>query len=361
MNQLRSPSIWLLPFVAALVAGCVAPGDPGHVDPPETSHVDPPETEQPSRPPPPPDKTPTILEPASADVLFLVDRSASWKGRMDRWLGLSDAVKAFAVENEGAHQLAAAVFPRFDSAGETCDPADYRGLDRAWSPSSSPVEGLLDTLTFDGGSTLGPALRGAIGEARAHAAANRDRSTSIVLLTDATPNDDETCDESAWESVAGIAGNGFVDGRGPVAHVHVVSVVGTAVSPDHFARIGAIAEAGNGYAAIVNGSRDDVARSSTQALDDIRARMTTCTLVVPPGVHPEALTIESPDGSIAAATRVDDASACSGAAFYLDDPKAPHLATLCSGPGGVGGFCEMTYVRAQLVGAPKVVVSAERE
>lgn len=349
MTQLRSPSIWLLPVLAALVTGCVVPGDPGHVDPPET------ET------PPPPPQTQTVLQPASADYLFLIDRSASWKNRMDRWEGLADAVTSFTAEHEGAQQIAATAFPRSSGAEETCNPLDYEGLDQGWSSSSAPLSSFLDEMAFGGGSTLGPALRGAIREARVHAAADRSRSTSIVILTDATPNDDETCDESAWERVAAIAGRGFLDGRGPVAHVHVISVVGTAVLPDHFGRIGAIVDAGNGYAAIVNGSRTDVANSSVRALTDIRDRMTTCTLVVPPGVHPEALTLESPDGSITTATRVNDASACSGATFYLDDPENPHLATLCSGPGGVGGFCEMTYVRAQLAGAPKVIVSAERE
>jgi hypothetical protein len=337
-------STFLLPFITALVTGCVVPGDPGRIEEPETASPDPPET--------------TVeLQPAAADFLFLIDRSASWSARMDRWQGLARAVASFAGEHEGTQQIAATAFPRDAS----CSAAAYVGLDRGWSSSSTPVTDFLDRITFDGGSTLGPALEGANRDARARAAAHRSRSTSIVLLTDATPNDDETCVESSWERVAAIAGQGFLHGKGPVAHLHVISVVGTAVSPDHFARIDAIADAGNGYPAIVNGSSDDVARSAGRALADIRARMTTCTLVVPAGVHPEELTIASPDGSSSTVTRVNDASECDGATFYLDDPETPHLATLCSGPSGRGGICEMTYVRAQVSGAPKITVSARSE
>ena len=56
-----------------------------------------------------------------------------------------------------------------------------------------------------------------------------------MLLTDAAPGEDETCASSAWDTVATIAGERFAAGHGP--NTHVISVMGTAVVPDHWAKL----------------------------------------------------------------------------------------------------------------------------
>ncbi len=351
---LRRNLIGTLSLLTSLAAGCVSSGPSGRVD------------EPPPDDPPPPLEIEVIpgetrLAPAPADFLFLVDRSASWSQRADRWAGLTRAISSFVTENEGKQWIAANAFPLPGGAAGSCEAVDYATLAAAWTTSPYPVRHFVDGLAFEGGSTLGPALEGTLRAAIAHAGAEPLRTTSVVLLTDATPGDDETCDTSAWDEVAAIARRGFHDGIGPAAHVHVISVVSGGISPDHFARIDAIAEAGSGYSAIVNGSRDDVTKGARTALDDIRARMTTCTFLVPEGARPEALTIRSPDGSVETATRVSDASKCDGATFYLDDPAEPRLATLCSGAHGVGGLCEVTFVRAERVGAPTVTIADAAE
>lgn len=373
-------SISMLPFFVALFSGCAIPSDPGLVDGDEAEAAsasktpDQPSAEDP-RTLPSPDAP--VLESAPADYLFLVDRSASWSKKADRWEGLRIALDTFVGEHEAppqrlslgpraapipapaaSPQFAANVFPHQTRAGHSCDAEDYTLLDRPWTSQAGAIARFIGALDFKGGSTLGPALSGTLVAATRHAISAPRRSTSIVLLTDATPGDDETCGDSAWERVARIAGSGFHDGLGPAVHTHVLSVVGSAISPDHFTRIQAIAAAGNGYSAVVNGSRDDVASGAGMALTDIHDRMTTCTYVVPEGVRPEELTIRSPDGSVATAKRTGDGASCSGATFYLDDPASPRLLTLCSGNAGVGGFCEATFVRAQVSGKPRVTVSA---
>jgi hypothetical protein len=178
-----------------------------------------------------------------------------------------------------------------------------------------------------------------------------------VLLTDATPLDDETCDTSDWDALAANASEGFALGQGSSVHIDVVSVMGRAVSPDHFGLVGEIAIRGGGVPAFVNGSTDDIARSARNALEMLRDRRTTCTMIVPAGTRPEELTLTFSDGTVETARRVTDAAACEGRAFYLDDVEHAATATLCSGEAGIGGYCEMTFVHAGQVGSPTVMVS----
>lgn len=291
------------------------------------------------------------LAPAPADWLLLFDRSSTWNRRADRFAGLKDGIGLYLAGRSDAVAVAATSFPRAAS----CDVADYATPELSWMASANDVTAQLAAWGITGDSTLGPALAGA-----GHAARQRHwdapgRSTSVIVLTDAAPGEDETCTTSDWNEVATIAGSLFAHGRGP--NVHVVSVIGTAASPDHPAKLGGIAVAGGGYAAFVNGGQSDVARSTHTALLDLEARATTCTRTLPPGFVPERITVVSPDGTITEVARVADASACSGATFFLDHPLAPTTATLCSGTGGIGGFCEQTFLRARIAGAPTVTAT----
>ncbi|MBZ0235995.1 MAG: hypothetical protein K8M05_26945 [Deltaproteobacteria bacterium] len=293
------------------------------------------------------------LPPAPADWLVLFDRSVSWETRADRFQGLKDGVAAFLAGRSAEVELAITSFPRGYDAFASCDVRDFSTVEHAWPASDATItEALAGWDPTHIGSTLGPALEGAGVIARERRAARPGRSTSIVLLTDASPGEDETCETSEWSAVAAIAADVFAAGHGP--NVHVIGVLGTAIPVDHPVKVGGIAGAGGGYAAFVNGSQLDVATSSHQALRDLEARAAICTRALPAGFAPETLTVTSPDGTVTQLGRVADASACVGAAFYLDDPDAPTTATLCSGERGVGGVCEQTFVRALLAGAPTV-------
>lgn len=290
------------------------------------------------------------LLPAPADLLFVVDRSASWSRRSDRFEGMKAAVKSFVAAH--GDRYAATVFPR--ASGDACDSVAYATLDLAFPATPGSIGSLLDAVTFGGDSALGPALGGLAAPTRAHASLDPRRSTTLVLLTDATPGDDEACAPSQFPEIALRAGELFDRGRVGGARVNVLSVMGTAVSDTHFALLGGIAKEGGGYAAFVNGGREDVEKSARDALEDMRDRAATCTRLVPEGMHPESLSIAFPDGTTLSAPRVADASACAGPGFYLDDPAHPSTASLCGGDAGVGGFCEATFVRARMLGAPRV-------
>lgn len=299
---------------------------------------------------------PWVLEPAAADVLWVVDTSRSWESRHERYQGAIDAViEGTGDWDGGEHALAR--FPRFVSDPETrlasCEIDAYTSLDLGWGATPDAIEDEVAIVAYEGDSPLGPALEGAIALARARAAASR--STSIVLVTDASPGTDEACEPSDWDDVAAIAARGFDLGRAGGVHVHVLSVIGPATAPDHVSRLATIAAEGGGYFALVNGSRTEIARSALRAIHDLEDRASTCTRILPPGAEtPEHVTVRFPDGTVRAARRVADARGCDSAAwgFYVDDPEAPSTMTLCSGWAGLAGFCEVVFTEARTRGAP---------
>jgi hypothetical protein len=293
------------------------------------------------------------LPAAPADWLLVFDRSASWSRREDRFDGLKDGVNGFLAARGADIELAATYFPRAFDANASCEVADFSTAELTWPAANEDVSAALAGWDITStGSTLGPALEGAGVIAGARRAARPGRSTSIVLLTDAAPGEDETCETSAWDAAAAVARDVFAAGRGP--NVHVLGVLGTATAPDHPAKVGGIAVAGGGYAAFVNGGQSDIARSAQDVLRDLESRAAICTRVLPAGFVPDALTVTSPDGAVTELTRAADATACAGEQFFLDDPAAPTTATLCSGEGGVGGVCEVTFLRSRVAGAPTV-------
>lgn len=298
------------------------------------------------------------LPPAPADWLFLFDRSVSWFDRSDRFAGLVSAVSGYATAHPASIELAATSFPRFFDANPYCTVPEYKSAELPWGATDQELVDTLDLWSItSGGSTLGPALRGAGDIAREYRDAHAGRSTSIILLTDAAPNEDEECESSDWASVASIAASVFDGGRGPT--VSIINVMGTAIGTDHWAKLGAIATAGGGYAAFVNGSESDVKNSTAVALADLTDRAMTCTRSLPAGFVPATITVTSPDGSVTELSRATDGATCTGNTFYLDDPTSPTTATLCSGPGGVGGICELTFYRAQTAGAPTFIATQE--
>lgn len=292
------------------------------------------------------------LEPAPTEVLWLVDTTASWTRRADRYAGVMDALGA-TVTSWSSADHALARFPRLTSEGESCATADYESLDVAWPATADAILDEVEEHAFEGGSTLGPALEGAIRTARARRA--EGGTVAVILLTDATPNDDETCDASAWDDVTAIAGAGLADG----VHTSVLSVMSGGVSGDHFGRMAAIAAAGDGFTATVNGSRSDVARASATFLADVRDHMESCSFRVPEGVVPARIQLRTGDGATEEITRVASAAECTPAGFYLDDPLAPSTLTLCSGDAGVGGLCQRVYLAARDLGPAQITVPCD--
>ncbi len=292
------------------------------------------------------------LTPARADVLWLLDTSGSWVRRADRYRGVADALRATTSAWSSADH-ALGTFPRRSGDGESCVAADYEELELAFGATPDELLTVVESQVFEGGSPLGPALQGAITAAAAQRAPGT--TVSVVILTDASPFTDETCASSEWPRVAEIAARGLAQG----VHTHVLSVMSGGVAPEHPFWMSAIATEGDGFTATVNGSRSDVARSAATFLADVRDHMEVCSFEVPSGLVPERALLREGDGTLTELWRVPSRAACTHTGFYLDDPRSPSTLTLCSGYGGVGGLCQLTYVRARTAGAPVVEVVAE--
>lgn len=135
----------------------------------------------------------------------------------------------------------------------------------------------------------------------------------------------------------------------------MISVIGSGgVLVSHFEHLGNIANSGGGYVAFVNGSQADVARSSRQALEDIRDLEIECTFELPGGPAPEALEVSFPTGERFYAPLVDGPGACAGAGYYVDDQADARRAMLCRGANGNGGFCEVMVFKLREDGRPDV-------
>lgn len=354
---MRSAPLASLALLSLAALGCAGPplAAPDAAPPPDGGFAQ----DAAARLDAPLDCSPIMLDPAGGDLLWLVDTTGSWTSYPDRYAGATDAV----VEAARAWSLgdeALATFPRFDDGAPpvlACGVAVHERVDLDWGVTDTAMREALVSRTFDGASSLGPALEGAIRVARARAAETRWRTTSLILVTDASPSTDEACD-TTWDELAAIAARGFDDGRAGGVRTHVLSVIGRAVSDQHFGRIDALADAGGGRAAVVNGARADVAASAGSVLTDIHERTSICTRILPDGLVPESITVTFPDGSFRAAQRVADAGDCGSvsAGFYVDDPADPTVLTLCSGHAGIGGICEAVFVQARTLGAPTVAV-----
>lgn len=289
------------------------------------------------------------LAPARADVLWLLDTSGSWERRADRYRGVADALRATTNAWSSADH-ALVTFPRRTGDGESCVAADYEELELAFGAAPDELLAVVESQVFEGGSPLGPALEGAITAAAAQRA--RGATASVVILTDASPFTDEMCASSEWPRVAEIAARGLAQG----VHTHVLSVMSGGVAPEHPFWMSAIATEGDGFTATVNGSRSDVARSAATFLADVRDHVEVCSFEVPSGLVPERAVLREGDGTLTELWRVPSRASCTDTGFYLDDPRSPSTLTLCSGSGGVGGLCQLTYLRARAAGAPAIEV-----
>ncbi|HVK89211.1 MAG TPA: hypothetical protein VM513_34050, partial [Kofleriaceae bacterium] len=132
------------------------------------------------------------------------DRSESWERHLERRAGMRAGLASFLAAGPANLSLAASSFPRLTSDHLDCTADAYAQADLPWGASATALDAHFAEAPWTYGSSLGPALAGAGAIARTHAP---DVEPAIVLLTDATPFDDEACESSAWEQVAVTAGS----------------------------------------------------------------------------------------------------------------------------------------------------------
>ncbi|HEU4583466.1 MAG TPA: vWA domain-containing protein [Polyangiaceae bacterium] len=134
------------------------------------------------------------------------------------------------------------------------------------------IRASLDAVDPVGPTPTGPALQGALQQARDWAAEHSDRQVVTVLVTDGFPTD---CSPIANAEVAAIAKN--ANASSDPIHTFVVGVFSTQdLGADGEARLNELARAGGSEKAFVINTADDVTQGLLDALNEIRDSSSRC-------------------------------------------------------------------------------------
>jgi hypothetical protein len=216
-----------------------------------------------------------------------------------------------------------------------CRPASYAAPATPIAELPGAQAALVKTIQDavpDGLTPSGPALQGAIDQARSWAKAHPERQVVAVLATDGLPT---LCDPVEIDEVAALAAAGR--GLTPAVSTFVIGVFGPD-DTDAPANLNTIAKAGGTTSAFIVDTQGDVQQQFRDALNKIRASGLSCELAVPEAAPGKTLDYEKVNVTF------DDGS---GPANLLGWPNA-------AGCGAEGGWY---YDVALDKGTPKRIIA----
>lgn len=229
-----------------------------------------------------------------------------------------------------------APFP-YSCVNETsCEVARYAAPAVAISEAATRSDELIASLRAQvpqGQTPTGPALSGALEQARSWAAENPGRQVVTVLATDGFPT---VCEPLEIPDIAEVAGNAN-DADRPV-RTFVIGVFGNAdLGGDGQQRLDAIARAGGTNRAFVVNTAGDVAQDFLDALNDIRNAAVSCEFQLTDSAELDFdrvnLQVTDAGGASSALFNVGDASACGddeqGWYYERDGAGTPTQITVC--------------------------------
>jgi hypothetical protein len=212
----------------------------------------------------------------------------------------------------------------------SCDEARYTAPAVAISASpsrSADVVASLDAQVPLGQTPTGPALSGALEQARAWAEQHPDRQVVTVLATDGFPT---ACEPQAIPDIADVA-SAAVDADRPV-RTFVIGVFGNAdLGNDGQQRLDTIARAGGTDQAFVINTAGDVAQDFLDALNEIRNTAVSCDFQLDGAATLDFdrvnLQVTDAAGGSTDLVNVGDASACGGddGWYYVRDAAGTPL------------------------------------
>lgn len=229
-------------------------------------------------------------------------------------------------------------FP-YSCVNETsCDVARYAAP--AVPISSGPehaadVVASLERQTPIGETPTGPALSGALEQARAWAAQHPGRQVVAVLATDGFPT---ACTPLEISDIAGVAGD--ANAATPGVRTFVIGVFGDEdLGSDGEQRLDSIARAGGSTRAIVVNTAGDVTQDFLDALTLVRNTAVTCEFAINNTAELNFdqvnLDVAYPDGTSRALVNVGDVSACGdepqGWYYVRDESGNPYQINVCPG------------------------------
>ena len=220
----------------------------------------------------------------------------------------------------------------------SCEVARYAAPAVAISDATTRSADVIASLRAQvpqGQTPTGPALSGALEQARAWAASNPGRQVVTVLATDGFPT---VCEPLEIPGIADVASNANTGAR-PV-RTFVIGVFGNAdLGGDGQQRLDTIARAGGTNRAIVINTAGDVAEDFLEALNVIRNTAVSCEfrLSDAAGLDFDRVNLQVTDagGVSSALFNVGDASACGdddqGWYYERDTSGTPTQITVCPG------------------------------
>jgi hypothetical protein len=277
-------------------------------------------------------------ERTPAHLFFILDQSWSMvQPDPQRWSRVTSAFKAFLNDplSKGVSG-GLAMFPTRN--GERCSASSYSNLDVAMTAlpggagGSAPFETFLNATPSSATASTPTrfVLEGIAPLAKAHALANPDVKTALVLMTDGKP---QSCS----------AGNAISDAAAQASAVKDVVptyVIGVAASgsekQDLEDNLVAIAAAGGtGTPFMIEEGADPVATEAKfrEAIDSIRGRTLSCDLDIPAPPAGETLDLQKVNVAFTtgsgAKVNLGYDEACTATGWRFDQATAPKKIVLC--------------------------------
>jgi hypothetical protein len=164
---------------------------------------------------------------------------------------------------------------------EECTPANYEKPVAAIGNLPTAQMPLLSALNANepsGGTPMGPAVRGALGQLRAHLQANPGRKAVLVLVGDGVPS--PTCPMNDIPAIATDIGGAYMGA--PSIPTYVIGVFTQEELRMSQMLLDTLAMAGGSNRAIVLAANNDLTQRLQEALNQIRGAALACEYQIPP-------------------------------------------------------------------------------
>ena len=217
--------------------------------------------------------------------------------------------------------------------------------------NASALAASINAQTPWGGTPTGPALQGAIDQAKAYNQQNPTHRVAVVLATDGLPT---ACNPTDIQQIAALAGSAY--NASPSIVTFVIGVFGPNDSGAQ-QNLNSIAQAGGSSSAFMVDTSGNVTQQFLAALDQIKGSALACEFQVP---TPEAGTldyqkvnidVETPSGT-QKLFYVEDASKCDpqNGGWYYDIPPSqgtPTKIIVC--PSTCDAFKQTTNAKVKIL------------
>jgi hypothetical protein len=170
--------------------------------------------------------------------------------------------------------------PRVCASNESCAPADYQtlALPIAQLPgAATPVANRLNAVVPAGGTPTGPAVAGALAQARAHQAANPTHRVALVVATDGLPSGCTPVDGPGISAPIAAA-----RAASPSIVTYVIGVFTPEEAPMATGLLQQLATAGGTVTPFVLDATGELGQRFQEALAEIRGAALACEFTIPP-------------------------------------------------------------------------------